>query len=62
MSLNFPATEKETDEAMDHPPGIHPMFATSPITVPTGNRILVIRIKPQEMGATNDNPRNYRPG
>jgi hypothetical protein len=58
MSLSEPAMEKETDDAIDHPPGIQAMFETSPNSVPIWKRIAVMRRNPPETGPTKANPRN----
>ena len=58
MSLRDPAREKETEDAIDHPDTTQPRFAKSPKAVPMGKRIDVVTIKPQETGATIDDPTN----
>jgi len=52
MSLRLPASEKETDEAIDHPPRIHVTFSVSPKSVPIGTKIPETRINPSAIGQT----------
>lgn len=58
MSLREPAIEKETEDAIDHPPGIQAMFEVSPSSVPIWKRIAVGRRNPPETGPTKAKPRN----
>jgi len=52
ISLRLPAKEKDTDEAIDHPPRIHVTFSVSPKSVPIGTRIPETRMKPSAIGQT----------
>lgn len=59
MSDRDPATEKLIDEAMDQPPTIQEMLAVSPSSIPIGTRMPVTRTKPQEMGQTYENDKDF---
>jgi len=54
MSLRLPASEKETEEAIDQPPSIHVTSAVSPKSFPMGTRMPETRMKPSAIGQTYD--------
>jgi hypothetical protein len=59
MSLRLPAKEKDTDDAIDHPPAIQVILVTSSSAVPIWTMTAVTRVQPIPTGAIKEVPRNY---
>lgn len=54
ISDNPPAMEKDTEDAIAHPPTSHVIFAGSPRSVPMGMMMAVTKANPHEIGLMYD--------
>jgi hypothetical protein len=59
MSLKEPASENDTEDAIDHPETTQPRLVVFPRSVPMSVKMDVATIKPQPNGATVDIPMNW---